>query len=212
MKIAELSARSGRSIPTIKFYLREGLLPSGDRTAANQAQYGEAHLRRLQLITTLIEVGGLPLSRVRAVVEAIDDDTLTTHQVVGRAHHALGCRGGEPSSSPELSRAERDVDAFLEAMGWRVSAEAPARRELAGALVSLRQLGRPGDTASFERYAAVAFELAAWELSRTSLSGSRSEAVEAVVTGTIVFETALVALRRLAQEHHATEPQGNKPQ
>ncbi|WP_346281659.1 MerR family DNA-binding transcriptional regulator, partial [Pseudonocardia sp.] len=33
MRMAELSARTGVPIPTIKFYLREGLLPPGERTS-----------------------------------------------------------------------------------------------------------------------------------------------------------------------------------
>ena len=37
MRIAELSRRSGDSIPSIKFYLREGLLPAGTATGRNQA-------------------------------------------------------------------------------------------------------------------------------------------------------------------------------
>jgi DNA-binding transcriptional MerR regulator len=44
MRISELSARSGISVPTIKFYLREGLLPPGSPRAVNQADYGEPHL------------------------------------------------------------------------------------------------------------------------------------------------------------------------
>ena len=47
MRIAELSRRSGVSVPTIKYYLREGLLAAGERTGPNQARYDEAHLRRL---------------------------------------------------------------------------------------------------------------------------------------------------------------------
>ena len=35
MRIAELSTRSGTSIPTIKYYLREGLLPAGTATGRN---------------------------------------------------------------------------------------------------------------------------------------------------------------------------------
>jgi hypothetical protein len=41
MRISELSKASGVSIPTIKFYLREGLLPQGRLVAANQANYEE---------------------------------------------------------------------------------------------------------------------------------------------------------------------------
>ena len=56
-------------------------------------------------------------------------------------------------------------------------------------------------TEVLEPYARVADELAAREVATVSPAGSRQEAVEAAVVGTGVFEAALVALRRLAQEH-----------
>src|SRR5439155_716721 len=64
MKMSELSRASGVPIATIKFYLREKLLPAGRATAATQAQYDEKHLARLRLIRALVDVGGLPLAAV----------------------------------------------------------------------------------------------------------------------------------------------------
>lgn len=203
MRVSELSARSGRSIPTIKYYLREGLLPPGRRTAANQADYGDDHLHRLRLVTTLLEVGNLPVATVRAVLAAIDDEGLPMHDVLGAAHRGLAVRGAEQTPSEGLSEAEADVDRFLDRLGWRVGAGAPAKRALAGALASLRGLGWDVGTDVFGRYAEVADELAGWELARTPHGASRSRTVEAVVVGTVVFETALMALRRLAQERHS---------
>jgi hypothetical protein len=95
------------------------------------------------------------------------------------------------------------VDRFLGGLGWRVSQAAPARRTLARALTTLRRMGRDADAAVFEPYARVADELAAREVATISSTGSRLEAVEGAVVGTVVFEAALVALRRLAQEHHS---------
>ena len=66
MRIAELSRRSGVSVPTIKYYLREGLLPGGTTTGSpNQAAYDETHLRRLKLIRVFIDVGGLSVAATR---------------------------------------------------------------------------------------------------------------------------------------------------
>ena len=53
MRIAELSRDSGVPVPTIKYYVREGLLPPGELTSPNQAQYDASHLRRLRLIRAL---------------------------------------------------------------------------------------------------------------------------------------------------------------
>jgi DNA-binding transcriptional MerR regulator len=203
MKVSELSARSGRSIPTIKYYLREGLLPPGRRTAGNQAQYGEDHLHRLRLITTLVDVGHLPIATVRRVIEALDDESMPMHEVLGVAHYALALRGEDVGRSMPVDDAQADIDQFLEQLRWHVKADAPAKTVLAGALSALRTLGWRVDADVFERYAALADELAAWELAQTPEDSPRSRMVEAVVVGTVVFEAALVALRRLAQEHHS---------
>lgn len=203
MRISELSDRSGRSIPTIKYYLREGLLPPGRRTAANQAEYSEATLHRLRLITTLLDTGGLPIATVRTVLAAVDDDALSLHEVLGVAHHGLALRTAGDAQSNELNEAQREIDELIDRLGWVVKADAPARRELAATLLALRQLGWNVGADVFSRYARAADELASWELSQTPSTGSRAAAVEAVVIGTVVFEGALMALRRLAEEHHS---------
>jgi DNA-binding transcriptional MerR regulator len=68
MRMAELSERSGVPIATIKYYLREGLLPQGTPVSATRADYGEAHLRRLRLIRALIEVGEVPVAGISAIL------------------------------------------------------------------------------------------------------------------------------------------------
>lgn len=203
MRISELSRAAGVSIPTIKFYLREGLLPPGRPTAPNQADYSEEHLRRLRLIRSLTEVGALTLRQVRSVLEAVDDEDRPLHELLGVAHHALGPQPADGSTSAEMAQARADVDRFLSDLGWRVSPEAPARTALAQALATLRRLGRGVDVTVFEPHARVADRLAAQEVGTLDPAAPRAETVEAAVLGTVVFEAALVALRRLAQEHHS---------
>ena len=66
MKISELSSRTGVSIPSLKFYLREGLLPQGQLSAPNQADYSESHVRRAALIRALRDVAGLSIAKIKA--------------------------------------------------------------------------------------------------------------------------------------------------
>jgi DNA-binding transcriptional MerR regulator len=75
MRIAELARRSGIPVGTVKYYLREGLLPPGELTAATQAQYSDAHVQRLGLIRALLGPGGLSIAATREVLEVIDDPT-----------------------------------------------------------------------------------------------------------------------------------------
>ena len=204
MRISELSRRSGVPVATVKYYLREGLLPPGLPTARNQADYDEGHLHRLRLVRALLEVGGLSLAAVRAVLVAVDEESRPLHEVLGTATYALGPRAAEEPGAPDVALARKEVDALLDRLGWRVTPQAPARRALADALVALRRLGRDVGAEVFEPYAAVADTLAAAELEHVAAgNGSRTDLVESVVVGTVLFEAALVALRRLAQEHHS---------
>ncbi|HSH23558.1 MAG TPA: MerR family transcriptional regulator [Acidimicrobiales bacterium] len=202
MKISALSTSTGVPVPTIKYYLREGLLEPGRQTAPNQADYGDAHAHRLRLIRVLIEVGGLGVASVRAVLDAIADAELPVHDLLGVAHQVLGPPPDHGPAPRDVAEARAEVDAFLVEQGWRIDAVHPARRALADALVALRRLGRDVGVEVFRPYAEVADRLAAQEL-RTVPPASRADAVEAVVVGTVVFEAALMALRRLAQAHHS---------
>jgi DNA-binding transcriptional MerR regulator len=76
LKMSELAERSGVSAGTIKHYLREGLLGSGDevvRTSRNMAWYPPEYVERIRLIKRLQEERFMPL-RVIAQVMADDPD------------------------------------------------------------------------------------------------------------------------------------------
>jgi DNA-binding transcriptional MerR regulator len=203
VRISELSRASGVPLPTLKFYLREGLLPAGSRTAPNQADYDDRHLHRLRLIRALTDVGRLPLASVREVVRAVEDERTPLHELLGIAQYALDPTVPTRESSPDEAGARAEVDAFIDQLGWRVSADAPARHALATALLTLRRMGWDVGPEVFERHAEAADRLAAAEVASLDEGASRAESVQASVVGTVVFEAALVALRRLAQEHHS---------
>jgi DNA-binding transcriptional MerR regulator len=206
VRISELSESTGVPVPTIKFYLREGLLPPGRRRAANQAEYDEAHVRRLRLIRALVEVGDFPLAAARKVLAAVDDSSLPMHDALGVALRAIA-PSARPSDDPALAEARAEIDDFIEGLGWQVSADAPGRDQLAVALATLRRLGWPSsDPELFLRYARAAERLAVPEVERTTPpEASRAEIMERVVIGAVVFDTVMSALRRLAQEHRSSQ-------
>jgi len=202
VKISQLSRSSGVSIPTLKFYVREGLLPPGIPTARNQADYTEDHLRRVRLIKAMSEVGALPLRSIKAVLVALNDADLPLHELLGVAHRAVGPGTVPTDPDAELLDAYADVDRFLVKLGWTVGPLTPAPWALAQALVTLRRLGRDVTADVFKPYATAAQRIAAGEVAVTTARPSRADAVEQVVVGTVVFGTVLLALRHLAQEHH----------
>ena len=199
MRISELAREAGVSVPTAKFYLREGLLQGGRRTAVNQATYDESHVRRLRLIRALREVGGLDLRTISAIVAAIDDPRLSRHQVFGVVQHALGRITGKRATQ-EVGATRPEVDRFVDGLGWRVTADSPARDDLAEALAALRRLGRTDGVEVFTPYAAAAREMAAWEVASIPQDEPLARSVERLVVGTIIYEAAFAALRRLAHE------------
>jgi Cd(II)/Pb(II)-responsive transcriptional regulator len=50
MKIGELASASNTPVETIRYYEREGLLPTTARTGGNYRVYGPAHAQRLQFV------------------------------------------------------------------------------------------------------------------------------------------------------------------
>ena len=67
MRMRELELASGVSRETIRFYIREGLLPEPARTHRNSATYSDEHLARLMTIRRLKDERFLPLSVIRAL-------------------------------------------------------------------------------------------------------------------------------------------------
>jgi len=200
MRISDLSRMSGVPIPTVKYYLREGLVPAGELTSPNQARYGEEHLQRLRLVRVLIEVGGLSIAAVKDALAAVADESIAIPKLLQGVQYAMV--SAQPREDPTWQQARDDVDAYLDGLGWQIAPDAPARNRLAEVLHGLRTLsGEPVLTDCFEPYAKVAQELAAAEIA--SLPGPdapRSEIVVQVTVGIAVFESALTALRLLAEE------------
>lgn len=192
MRISELARESGVPLATVKFYLREGLLPAGRRTSATQAVYDQEHLDRLRLVRALTETAGLSLARVRSILVGLDSPTL--HEAVGHAHSALS---GEPGDvDTEATRAQ------IASLGWVVHDGSPALAALARALRSLEALGLTMTDTDLAVYADAAATVAAADV-RSVPTGSATEAVTTVVLGTVLREPVLLALRRLAQESQA---------
>lgn len=199
MRIAELSDRSGVAVPTIKYYLREGLLPAGESVRANQARYDERHLQRLRLIRVLIDVGRLPVATIRDLVTDLDQPDPDLHQALGRALQSAPPNAPEPAATPEVSAAEAEVDALLDRHRWQVSEGAPARRRVAEVVAALRRLGNNEMVDVIDRYAKAAEDVAAVDLDLVRAADPEMVLYRAVV-GTILGDALIAGLRRLAQE------------
>ncbi|MEU9095365.1 MerR family transcriptional regulator [Streptomyces sp. NPDC087901] len=197
MRIGELSRRSGVPVPTIKFYVREGLLPAGQLTSPNQASYDDGHERRLRLIRALLDVGGLPLSAIGEVLRVMEDPHQPLHDVLGTAAKSIAPSRGD-DAGPELEDAREDVADLLERRGWLSGARSPGGESLAEVLVALRRAGHGGFVELLDDYAAAAEQVARADLDYVGRRVAREDLVESVVVGTVLGEAMFAALRRLA--------------
>ena len=194
MQMSELARAGGVPVPTVKYYLREGLLPPGEATSATRATYDERHLRRLRLIRALVEVGPLRLDPVRAVLAAVEDESADLHHVIGAAHTALAPSG---TACPPARQA---VDRLLRRHRWRVPDDSTNRQALAMAVAGLERAGVALDDAALDVYADAAAAIARTDVDSVP-TDTAEHAIEHVVVGTVLMEPVLLALRRLAQEH-----------
>lgn len=198
MRIGELSARTGVPVPTIKYYVREGLLPAGLLSSPNQARYDASHERRLRLVRGLLEVGKLPLAAIGEVLRAIDDKERSVHKMLGAVADALVPEhGGEPDAETDVARAE--VARIIERRGWQADAECPAGEALAAALAALERAGHGGFAEVLDAYAEAAELVARADLAYVTREVAREDLVESVAVGTVLGDTMFAALRRLAQ-------------
>ena len=73
LRMRELAAASGVPAPTIKHYLREGLLPEPVKTSRNMAYYPPEFVDRIKLIKRLQEERFLPLKAIKNVLDEDPD-------------------------------------------------------------------------------------------------------------------------------------------
>ncbi|MFG2337973.1 MerR family transcriptional regulator [Streptomyces yangpuensis] len=213
MRIGELSRRTGVPVPTIKYYLREGLLPAGELTSPNQASYGDGHERRLRLVRALLEVGGLSVAAIGEVLAAVDDKEQPVHELLGAAATRLvpefgdGGRGGGSAADSgdagapdaETVLARDRVARLIEARGWRIESGNRAVEALVAALASLARVGHGGFVDLLDDYAEAAERVGRTDLDYVARRVAREDLVEAVAVGTVLGDAVFAALRRMAQ-------------
>jgi DNA-binding transcriptional MerR regulator len=199
MRVAELSRRAGVPVPTIKYYLRENLLPPGEFTSPNQARYDERHVHRLRLIRALVEVGRLPIATIRQVLAEIDKPGQDAHGIVGRTLEAVAGTG-EHGGNQDLTEANEQIAELIARHDWQVSRDNPAWRSLAEVITTVRQLGMAHLLTTIDEYADTAERVAAVDVKLVRDRGETDAMVYTAVVGTILGERIWAELRHLAHE------------
>ena len=208
MRVGELSKRSGVPVPTIKYYLREGLLPAGVLTSPNQAHYDDEHLRRLRLVRALVDVGGLSIASVREVLAAIDTRDESLHKKLGAVQEAIS----QPSPVDLDPLAVEDVQAFFARQGERECVdvkESNVTHMLAAALSAARSVGHDHFRELLDPYLEGLKIIAQADLEYIARRGSADAVIEGMVVGTLIGDAVLKAVRRLAHAQVSREVLGD---
>lgn len=195
MRISELSERAGVSSASIKYYIREGLLPAGERTGYNATEYDDSHVTRLRLVRALIETGGLTVAAAGRVIAAIDDPGMPLEHVLGIAQQAVP-RDAAPPSEAALDQ----VRAVMRERGWATTPDNPGLPLAASVVDDFARTGRPDLTGLLSPYAEAADLVAEADLDAVAASEGRDVAAETVVVGVALGDALLAGLRRIAQE------------
>ncbi|TDO54773.1 DNA-binding transcriptional MerR regulator [Kribbella sp. VKM Ac-2527] len=200
MRIAELSRQSGVPVPTIKYYLRENLLPPGELSSPNQARYGEHHLRRLRLIRALVDLAQIPIAQVKEIVAGLDSPTLPLHDQIGRAHRAITPTRNLTTTPEAHTAASRQVDDLIRSRGWTIEPDAPALTTLVDTIAAMHTLDHDYLTTFLDTYADAVEKFTTLEITAVTSRQTPDQIAESVVIGTILGETLISSLRLLAQE------------
>src|SRR4051794_25074477 len=204
MLVSELAARAHVPLATVKYYLREGLLPPGDAVGPRRAEYDESHLRRLRILRALREVGCAPVSALQAILDAVDDDSRPMHEVLCEISDALSPPLPVEGSGDE---ARQMVDETIARMGWTgVRPDAAARDRLAALIQLVSGQVLTVDEEVLEYYAKLADELSRTEIAFVDTTKDRAGVLEDMVAGEAVFGEMMTLLRRLGHEHHHLHP------
>lgn len=207
MRISELSSRSGVPVASIKFYLREELLAPGVKTSETQSSYDDTHLARLRLIRAFLDVGGLSVASARAVLAAIDDESMPFGVAAGIASTALPATPAAPVVADDAAagRGRRDLAALIARRGWAVSPENAGYALAARVIDDYAALGRDDLLSSLDDYADAAERVARSDMQLVADAAGRSAGTETVVIGTVLGDALLAGLRRMAHESVARD-------
>lgn len=197
--MSELSTTTVTPVPTLKFYLREGLLPAGERTSPNQSQYDDTHVERVRLVRALLEVGGLSVAQAATVIRALDDESTPLSSVFGVAQRAVTAPA--PLETETSGEGAARIAELCESRGWQVYPNNPGLTLAARVVDTYAELGVDViTTAVLEPYAEAADLVAAADLAAVAAAPSEAEMTTVVAVGTVLGDALFAGLRRIAQE------------
>jgi DNA-binding transcriptional MerR regulator len=197
MQLRELSEAAGTTPATIKFYLREGLLPPGDTVHATRASYSPKHIKRLQLIHALRRIVGLSIEQVHGILTLADDGVpqlaLLAH--VQRVVLGLGSDTGNVARTAA-------ADAVVRMRDWP-DAQSDARDALDRHIALMEGLGITLPLELLNQYSRAVDAIAGLDLELTTAGNDTDDVILTAAIGMHMHSQLMLKLLALAQASHA---------
>ena len=187
----ELSEATATPVATIKFYLREHLLPPGQTVAQTRADYGEAHVRRLGTIRTLRRAVGLSVAQIRGIVGLIDSGAPRIEVMKALQAEIQGL----PAPQPGRTEAGDDV---VRRRGWP-AVPTGARAALDDHLEAMERLGILPDPQVLDAYSAAADAIAQVDIGNAAETPDIETLVTRAAVGMHMHAELVFKLLALAQ-------------
>ena len=203
MSISVLSQRSGVSVATIKYYIREGLIRSTLDPEADDVET----VNQLRLIRGLVHVVGLSIRQVGKILNLVRDPDLSPAALMTRATADLPLAGARVADDTDLAGAR----AALASVGFDELPDVPYVNQLLAAIALAEESGVGMDAEHLAVYAAAARECAKSDFNYM-LFDSPSREVQTAVLGTLIYDSILIGVRRLAHRELVDQLEPSQPQ
>ena len=199
MQLRELSDRTGVSPASIKFYLREGLLPQGRSVHATRAEYSQHHVSRLELIQALRRVVGLNIAQIGSLLRMADDGVPRLELLAAVQRTVLGLDDVGTEHGDLRTPAG---DAVLRFRNWP-DVPSDARNSLNAHLALMESLGVPVTDDLLNAYSQAVDSIAAVNISATTAPEDVNQLIMTAAVGMHLHGQLVLKLLALAHASHA---------
>ena len=199
MQLKELSERTGVFPASIKFYLREGLLPAGRTIHATRAEYSEHHVSRLELIQALRRVVGLNIAQIGSLLRMADGSAPRLELLAAIQRTVLGL--DEVGTEHGELRTPAG-DAVVRFRDWP-DVPSDARNALNAQLVLMESLGVPVTAELLDAYSQAVDAIAAVNISATTAPEDVNQLIMTAAVGMHLHGQLVLKLLALAHASHA---------
>ena len=199
MQLKELSGQSGVSPASIKYYLREGLLPAGETVHATRAQYSARHVERLGLIQALRRIVGLNIEQIRGLLNMADDGAPRLALLAAVQRVVLDLDTSATNSGDVPTQA---ADAVVRLRNWP-DYPTDARNALNAHLELMESLNIPVSGELLDTYSKAMDDVAGLDIAATTAPDSVDQLILTAAVGMHMHSQLLLKLLALAQASHA---------